>query len=143
TFDLLTLLDKQTRFTPAIMTVCNELARQAGCGRVSLGWRDKAYVRVRAVSDLPRFEPKMVVIRQMEAVMEEACDQDEEIILPEPDDTTYVTRDHQQFSRTQGATYLATLPLRVDDRSVGAVLLERQDRPFSAAEITALRVVLD
>src|SRR5690606_1418447 len=51
--------------------------------------------------------------------------------------------DHQQFSRTQGATYLATLPLRVDDRSVGAVLLERQDRPFSAAEITALRVVLD
>ena len=143
TFDLLTLLDKQTRFTPAVMTVCNEVARQAGCTRVSLGWRDDAYVRVRAISDLPRFEPKMEVVRQIEAVMEEACDQDEEIVLPEPDDATYVARDHQQFSRTQGVTYLATLPLRVDERPVGAVLLERQDRAFSADEITALRVVLD
>lgn len=143
TFDLLTLLDKQTRFTPAVMTVCNELARQAGCTRVSLGWRDDAYVRVRAISDLPRFEPKMEVVRQLEAVMEEACDQDEEIVLPEPDDATYVARDHQQFSRSQGVTYLATLPLRVDERPVGAVLLERQDRAFSADEITALRVVLD
>ena len=143
TFDLLTLLDKQTRFTPAVMTVCNEMARQAGCTRVSLGWRDDAYVRVRAISDLPRFESKMEVVRQIEAAMEEACDQDEEIILPEPDDATYVARDHQQFSRTQGVAYLATLPLRVDERPVGAVLLERQDRPFSADEITALRVVLD
>ncbi|WP_169829270.1 efflux RND transporter periplasmic adaptor subunit [Lacunisphaera limnophila] len=143
TFDLLTLLDRQTRFTPAVMTVCNELARQTGCSRVSLGWRQDAYVRIRAVSDLPRFEPKMEVVRQLETAMEEACDQDEEIILPEPDDATYVARDHQQFARTQGVAYLATLPLRVDERPVGALLLERQDRAFSAGEITALRVVLD
>jgi len=143
TFDLLTLLDKQTRFTPAGMTVCNELARQANCTRVSLGWRQDAYVRVRAISDLPRFESKMEVVRQLEAALEEACDQDEEIILPEPDDATYVARDHQQFARSQGVAYLATLPLRVDDRPVGAVLLERQDRPFASAEVMGLRVVLD
>ncbi len=143
TFDLLTLLDKQTRFIPAVMTVCNELARQAACTRVSLGWRKDAYVRVRAISDLPRFESKMEVVRQIEAAMEEACDQDEEIVLPEPDDATYVARDHEQFARTQGTAYVATLPLRVDDRPVGALLLERQDRPFSADEVTALRVVLD
>jgi RND family efflux transporter MFP subunit len=143
TFDLLTLLDKQTRFTPAVMTVCNELARQAGCSRVSLGWRQDAYVRVRAVSDLPRFEAKMEIVRQIEAAMEECCDQDEEIILPEPDDASYVARDHQQFARAQGVTYVATLPLRVDERPAGAVLLERQDRAFTSAEVTALRVVLD
>lgn len=143
TFDLLTLLDKQTRFTPAVMTVCNELARQAGCSRVSLGWRHDAYVRVRAVSDLPRFEARMEIVRQLEAAMEECCDQDEEIVLPEPDDASYVARDHQQFARSQGVTYVATLPLRVDDRPAGAVLLERQDRAFTAAEVTALRVVLD
>ena len=143
TFDLLTLLDKQTRFTPAVMTVCNELARQAGCSRVSLGWRRDAYVRVRAVSDLPRFEANMEVVRLIETAMEEACDQDEEIIVPERDDATYVARDHHQFARTQGVPYLACLPLRVDEHPAGALLLERKDRPFTADEVTALRVVLD
>lgn len=142
-FDLLTMLDRQTRFLPAVMSLCNDLVRQARCSRVSLGWRSDAYVEVRAISDLLRFERGMEAVRKLEAAMEEAFDQDEEIILPEPDDAGYVARDHKLFAQSQGVAYVASLPLRIDQRPVGVVTLERTDRPFSADEITALRVVFD
>jgi len=142
-FDLLTTLDKQTRFVPAVMTLCNELVRQTRSSRVSLGWRTDAYVRVRAISDLLRFERGTEPVRKLEAAMEEAFDQDEEIILPEPDDASYVCRDHRAFAQNQAVPYVATLPLRLDQRPVGVVTLERTDRPFSADEITALRVMFD
>ncbi len=142
-FDLLTMLDGQERFTPAVMTLCNELVRQAKCSRVSLGWRNDAYVRVRAISDLLRFERGTEPVQRLEAAMEEAFDQDEEIILPEPDDAGYVARDHRHFAQSQGIAYVASLPLRLDQRPVGVVTLERSDRPFSADEITALRVMFD
>jgi multidrug resistance efflux pump len=142
-FDLLTMLDKQTRFVPAVMTLCNELVRQARCSRVSLGWRSDAYVEARAISDLLRFERGTEAVRKLEAAMEEAFDQDEEIILPEPDDAGYVARDHKLFAQNQGIAYVASLPLRLDHRPVGVVTLERSDRAFSPDEINALRVVFD
>jgi Barrel-sandwich domain of CusB or HlyD membrane-fusion/GAF domain len=142
-FDLLTMLDKQTRFVPAVMSLCNELVRQTRCARVSLGWRSDAYVEVRAISDLLRFERGSESVRRLEAAMEEAFDQDEEIILPEPDDAGYVARDHRLFMQGQGITYAASLPLRLDQRPVGVVTLERTDRAFSADEVTALRVMFD
>lgn len=142
-FDLLTMLDKQTRFVPAVMSLCNDLVRQARCSRVSLGWRSDAYIEARAISDLLRFERGTEAVRKLEAAMEEAFDQDEEIILPEPDDAGYVARDHKLFAQNQGITYVASLPLRLDHRPVGVVTLERSDRAFSPDEITALRVVFD
>jgi multidrug resistance efflux pump len=143
TFDLLTLLDRQSRFVPAVMDLCNELVRHTKCSRVSLGWRDDAYMKVRAISDLLRFERGAEAVQKLEAAMEEAFDQDEEIILPEPDDASYVARDHRLFAQSQGVSYVASLPLRLDRRTVGVVTLERTDRPFSADEVTALRVVFD
>lgn len=142
-FDLLSMLDTQERFTPAVMNLCNELVRQARCSRVSLGWRSDAYVEVRAISDLLRFERGTEAVRKLEAAMEEAFDQDEEIIIPEPDDAGYVARDHRHFAQNQGVAYVASLPLRLDHRPVGIVTLERTDRPFSSDEITAFRVVFD
>lgn len=142
-FDILSLLDRQDRFVPAAMTICNELSRQGRCSRVSLGWRHDAYVRVTAISDMPRFQRSMEAVQKLEAAMEEAFDQDEEIIVPEPDDASYVARDHHQFAQSQAVPNLASLPLRLDQRPMGVITLERPDRPFSADEVTALRVVLD
>lgn len=142
-FDLLGLLDRQSRFVPAAMTFCNELVRQTRCNRVSLGWRSDAYVEVRAISDMLRFERGTESVQRLEAAMEEAFDQDEEIILPEPDDAGYVARDTKRFAQGQGIVYVASLPLRLDQHPVGVVTLERSDRPFPADEIAALRVLFD
>src|SRR5262245_53435709 len=57
--DLLAELNQQTRFLAAALTFCNGLAARFRCQRVSLGWLQGGYVKLRAISRTERFSPKM------------------------------------------------------------------------------------
>jgi len=125
------------------MTFCNELASRYRCDRVSLGWIKGAYVRVQAISHMERFEKKMDVVQSLETAMEEAFDQDEEILWPRPEGNNAVVRDHENFSREQGSRYIASLTIRLEDKPVGVVTCERSGEPFSEEEVWGLRILCD
>lgn len=74
--------------------------------------------------------------------MEEALDQDDELVWPAPD-SPHVTRDHERCARVLGGTPLATVPLRLGGRALGALLLQRTETAFAPAEVRALRVLAD
>ena len=141
--DLMALLNVEKRFMAAAMTFCNELASRYRCDRVSLGWLEGAYVRVQAISHMERFEKKMEVVQSLEAAMEEAFDQDEEILWPRLEGNNAVVRDHENFSRAQGSRYIASLTIRLDDKPVGVATCERSGEPFSEAEVWGLRILCD
>ena len=141
--DLLVLLNAEKRYLAAAMTFCNELASRYRSERVSLGWLKGAYVRLQAVSHMERFEKKMDVVQSLEAAMEEAFDQDEEIVWPRPEGNLAVVKAHEAFSREQGSSYLVSLPIRVDDEAVGVATCERSSEPFSEEEVRGLRVLCD
>lgn len=141
--DLLVLLNAQTRAVAAAMTLCNELAARFGCERVSLGWLHGHYVRLQALSHTEHFERKMELATTIERVMDEALDQDEEIVWPPPDDCRAVVRDHEAFARAQSAGHLCSLPLRLNDEPVGVLLLERASREFTLREQQSLRLLCD
>jgi biotin carboxyl carrier protein len=141
--DLMALLNSEKRYMAAAMTFCNELASRYHCDRVSLGWLKGAYVRVQAISHMERFEKKMDVVQDLEAAMEEAFDQDEEILWPRPEGNNAVVRDHEKYSREQGSRYIASLTIRLDDKPVGVATCERSSEPFSEEEIWGLRVLCD
>ena len=141
--DLMVLLNAETRFMGAAMTLCNEIASRYHCGRVSLGWVKRAYVRVQAISHMERFEKKMDAVQGLEAAMEEALDQDEEVIWPRPEESLAVVRDHEAFARDQGAEFMVSIPIRVDDEPVGVLTCERADTPFSEVDVRGLRVLCD
>jgi len=141
--DLMVLLNAEKRYMAAAMTFCNELSSRYRCDRVSLGWLKGAYVRVQAISHMERFEKKMDVVQTLETAMEEAFDQDEEILWPRPEENLAVVRDHETFSREQGSKYIASLPIRLDDKPVGVATCERSSEPFSEGEIRGLRVLCD
>jgi biotin carboxyl carrier protein len=141
--DLMTLLNAEKRYMAAAMTFCNEIASRYRCDRVSLGWIKGAYVRVQAVSHMERFEKRMDVVQSLELAMEEAFDQEEEILWPKPEGSRSVVRDHEAFSRDQGSPYLVSLTLRLDDKPAGVVTCERSDGPFSEEEVRGLRVLCD
>ncbi len=101
------------------------------------------YIRVQAISHMERFEKKMDAVQELEATMEEAFDQDEEILWPRPEGSYSVVRDHEAFSRQQGARHMASLPIRLDDVPVGVVTCERSSEPFSEEEVRGLRVLSD
>ncbi len=141
--DLMILLNEENRYVGAAMTFCNEIASRYKCERTSLGWIKGDYVRVRAISHMEKFEKKMDAVQTLEAAMEEAFDQDEEILWPRPENCLFVTRDHEAFSRAQGSLYMVSIPIRLDDGPVGVVTCERSIAPFAEEEVRGLRMICD
>ncbi len=141
--DLMVLLNAEKRYLAAAMTFVNEIASRYRCPRASLGWLDAGYVRLQAISHMERFEKKMTIVQTLETAMEEALDQDEEILWPQSEGSTAVVRDHEAFAREQGARFMVSLPVRLDDAPTGVLTCERSEEPFSAGEVRGLRVLCD
>ncbi len=141
--DLMLLLNAEARYMAAAMTFVNETASRYRCTRVSLGWLGGEYIRLQAISHMERFEKKMDIVRLLEAAMEEALDQDEEILWPPLAESTAVVRDHETFSRRQDVRYMLSLPIRIDDTTVGVLTCERDKKPFSEVDVRGVRVLSD
>jgi RND family efflux transporter MFP subunit len=134
------------------MALCNELASRFGCDRVSLGWMEKNYVVVKAMSHTEKIEPQMEAVQQLCALMEEACDQEEEVIWPRPEGQTFISRDHEAYAKQQGMAHLVTFPLfsgmaseqkeGETPRPVAALTLERKTA-FPIEELRTVRLMLD
>jgi len=141
--DVMVLLNEQKRYLASAMTLCNEVASRYRCERVSLGWLEGEYIRLQAMSHMEKFEKKMDAVQSLEAAMEEAFDQDEEIVWPREEKSTTVTRDHESFSREQASQYLVSVPLRLDGEPVAVLTCERSNEPFSEGVIRGLRLLCD
>src|SRR5690606_11215268 len=90
-----------------------------------------------------RFDRRMAAVSALESIMEEALDQDEEILWPPPPSPGFTSRDHESFARANGVAHIATLPLRVDEHAVAALTCERNERPFTQSEVQQLRLACD
>ena len=141
--DLMVILNAEKRYMATAMTFCNEVASRYQCTRVSLGWLKGGYVRLQAVSHMEKFEKKMDVVQHLEAAMEEAFDQNEEIIWPQPEGNTAIIRDHEVFIREQGVRFMVSVPIRLDDEPAGVLACERAEEPFSEMDVRGLRVLCD
>ena len=142
--DLMVLVNGERRFLAAAMVLCNELAARHRCDRVSLGWLDRGYVRLQAVSHVDRFERKTEAAQMLEAAMEEALDQNSEIILPPGGGVAApIRRDNLAFGHANDVAHLCSLPLRVDDQAVAVCTCERNSAPFEETELRLLRLSCD
>ncbi|NIP96792.1 MAG: GAF domain-containing protein, partial [Akkermansiaceae bacterium] len=103
--------------------------------RVSLGWLVKGNMRLQAISHTEKIEKKMRAVLNLEEVMEEALDQDEEVVFPAPAGSDCITRCHERFAEEQSAVHIVSLPLRVADEPVAVLTLERASDPFDEAEL--------
>jgi Barrel-sandwich domain of CusB or HlyD membrane-fusion/GAF domain len=141
--DLMVALNAEKRFLATALALCNGLSTSFRCQRVSLGWLEGGYIRLRAISRTEKFDRKMVAVVALETTMEEALDQDEEILWPAPEGATVVTRDHEKFSKDHSAGHVCSLPLRVDGKVVAVVTCERQEQAFNPTEVEQLRLCCD
>ena len=141
--DLMVLLNAQNKFKSAAMTFCNELATRHKCDRVSLGWHHNGYVKLQAISHVDDFDKKMEAVQALELAMEEAIDQDTEILVPPPEDTRLICRDHAAYARLQQSDNVCSLPLRVGETPVAVITLERHTDAFTAADLSQLRLYCD
>ena len=141
--DLVVVLNQQSRFLPAAMAFCNEIAARLSSERVSLGWSQKGSVKLAATSHADRFDHKSDAVQMLEAAMDESFDQDSDIVVPSDGAAAAISRDHQGFARAHDARYLCSLPLHLDQKPVAVLTCERTTSPFSEREIQHLRLFCD
>lgn len=142
--DLALEINTHERFLSAALAFTNGVANDFKCDRVSVGWVKNGYVRVRAIDNTEKVNQKMEAIREIERVMDEAYDQDEEIVSPAPSpNPVYVSREHDSLRKERKLSSVVTLPLRNKDSIVGALTCEWESHRVTEQEITSLRLVCD
>lgn len=141
--DTLAQVSAQSRFLAGAMALCNGLSSRLHCQRVSLGWLQRGVVRMQAISRTDRFERKMAAVQNLEKIMEEALDQDDEIVWPSPPHYPLINRDHEAFARDQKVGALCSVPLRHEGRVEAVLTLEREATAFTEVELQQLRLCGD
>lgn len=141
--DVLALLNGQEKFVAAAMMLVNELANRLRADRVSLGWEKKGYVRVKAISHMEKFEKNMDGVQSLETAMEEAYEQDAEVVWPAAEDAVVVSRDHGKLVDEQTSGHVVSVPLRKEGKPIAVITLERKSSPFDENELRWLRLCGD
>ena len=112
------------RFRSAATAVATEIATRFGLERVSLGFRDRGHVELRAISHSAHFGKSSNLVRELEAAMDEALDQGTTVAHPPPPEgEPLVSRAHQSLA-ARGGGAACTVPLTDGDRAIGALTLE-------------------
>ena len=141
---ILSTLNQQDKFASVAMTLCNEVASQWQCERVSLGFLEGRYVQLKAMSHTEDFSRKMKVVQDIESAMEECLDQDIEVLSPASDDDTYISRAADELSQRYGSQTVLSLPLRRSGEVIAVLTLERSaDKAFSPDEIETIRLTCE
>lgn len=113
------------RFDAAAFATVTGLALRANCSRVSLGFRDGKFTKVKVISHTAQFGQEMNLIRCLGAAMDEALDQHCVVLYPGNPDQLLATSAHNELSRVQHDGQILTVPLLVGERFVGAITFER------------------
>ena len=141
--DLMVLVNAEQRFLAASLAFCNGVATHYRCDRASLGWIEAGYIRLQTLSRTEKFDRQMAAAKALEVAMEEALDQDDEVIWPAPESASVISRDHAKFSAEQGVSCLCSFPLRAEGKAVAVLTCERQENAFTPGELQQLRLCCD
>ena len=134
-------VNRETRFRPAGIALCNQVAEAWHASRVSVGFLAGQYVKVRAMSHTEDVNRKMQLVQDLESAMEECVDQDSEVLTPQPESATTINRESRRYADKHGPTHLCVLPLRLDKKVVGAMSVEwPSDHEITLGEVESLRL---
>jgi multidrug resistance efflux pump/GAF domain-containing protein len=145
---LLAISQEADGFHGACLNLSNELARQLGCTRVSIGWIKGQRVHLVGMSDteqLKRHSPEVAIT---ELAMSECLDQQQPVVYPVPADAEpllqqAVVHAHRRITNDVPGRFVISLPMRFRDEWIGVLTLERTDKPFDTALIQYLQLITD
>ncbi len=156
-FDLATRLigavNNAAGFKGASIQLCNDLARQFDLDRVGLGWVHSDRVKLTALSDTEHFDRRMAMVQKLEAAMDEAFDQDQPVLFPQPPEegpdgdvllSQAVVHAHRELASGNASLRVASFPLRVEEEVVGVVLIESAaEGEIEVATVEMIQAAMD
>ena len=122
-------LDRKN-FKEACTALVIEMARSLECDRVSIGFLNDKKLILSALSYTAQYKDKSNLIRDIEASMDEALEQGEPIIFPEPVQSNglKVTWATENLAQERGSKAVCSMPFRVNGKWTGVVTLERSEK---------------
>ena len=139
-------LAESEEFGRAALAFVNGLAEQFACETVTLVWRAREGMRLRAISHAEKIERRTEASALAEQAAHEALALGSEVIWPVPEGSEdQGAHCHGQYAALMHPGHLITLPIIAQgadgmEQPLGAVLLERRRSGFTAAEQWALRL---
>jgi multidrug resistance efflux pump len=126
--EIVALTLEQDRLGPAATAVANEIASRLGCERVAVGVSRRGQMQLEALSNTAKFDARAELVRDLEAAMDEAADQDAPVSHPPlPGGTPRIVMAHERLVRSHGAGVAWTVPLGSAGRATGAMTFERSE----------------
>jgi multidrug resistance efflux pump len=125
---------QQEQLQAAAGALVTTLATEMKCERVSLGLRGRRHCKLFALSHNARFEKRASLVRDIEAAMDEALEQDLLICHPPlKGDVPAITAAQRELSTRHGGNAVLSIPLVARGRLIGALTMERHSTiPFDA-----------
>ncbi|XPV68650.1 MAG: efflux RND transporter periplasmic adaptor subunit [Halarcobacter sp.] len=140
--ELLNLIKDEKKFLLACMKLVNELSLKFDSSRVSIGWKTNEYINLIAISHLEKFDEKSEIVKKLQNVYEECADQEKTVYLP-TDNTNLVTKAHEDYSRINLLNTILSIPIKIEDKVIGVVTLEKLDDSFDKKDIILLELSLE
>lgn len=121
---------EQTSYQQGLISMVTELTQVFACERVAFAEHQGHYCQVVALSNSASFNDRSNLIQKIASAMDEAIEQDNTVIFPDPD-SKLIQRAHHELARKYGSSSILTLPLIYDDEIFGAITLLRSEKqPF-------------
>jgi len=141
---VLAAINEHDAFFAACLAACNEIADRCDAERASVGFLRSGVMRLAAVSHAERLTSAGELTRSLETVMEEATDQDLEVVCPPEPDEVVIARAAREHLASRAVGSCATLPLRVKGEPVGALCVEWAERSTpTLRSVEALRLAAE
>ena len=144
--DAVAIAGEQRNFRAAAAAALTSLAVEMKASRVTFGTRETRGTRVRAMSNITRFDRRVTEVRNLAATMDEAVDQMVPVQAPSLDENDAVIRTRaEKLREARGSHSVLTQPFARDGKAVGAFVFEwppstppEQHMLDAAADIAAL-----
>lgn len=131
-------------YLEAAQAAVTDLAQRFRCDRAALGLHRRRQTRVQAISHAAQFSRNLRDVRDLQAVMDEAIDQETAILWPQPGgEAGPLSAAHEAMDRNVGGAGIFTVPMFDAGAYVGAMVFERpKSDPFTAAEVEVLEAIV-
>ncbi len=131
------------RFQDAATALATDIATTLDCERVSIGFLEGRYIKVRALSHSAHFQQESKLIDCIGSAMDESMEQRSTLVFPAQEgDIAHFIRSQAELSKNFGDSAVLTVPISRGERVIGGLTLERPaDRPFDVDVIELCEAV--
>jgi RND family efflux transporter MFP subunit len=131
-------------YLEAAQAAVTDMAQRFRCDRASIGVHKRRQTRVQAISHAAQFSRNLRDVRDIQAVMDEAIDQESAMLWPQPNsEGGALSVAHEAMDRNVGGACIFTVPMFDGVAYVGAMVFERPKAdPFQPAEVEMLEAVV-